>query len=367
MESKFEAAVEAVISGDVNTLKSLLREDPSLVVQRSGAKHKATLLHYVAANGVEPERQRTPRNAVEVAEILLAAGAEVDALAETYGGGSAQTPLMLLVSSAHPAEAGVQADLVETLCKAGAAVNGLDDNGAPLATALAFWYPAAAEALARCGARLNNIVFAAAVGRLDLVKGFLKEGQALKADVVDKAFVCAAMCGRIEVADLLLQKGVNVNTAPMKNQTALHNAAYTGQAEMVRFLLEKGADANLRDTQFQSTPAGWALEGRHKELANYLLDHSEPDVLDAVEFGRLDLAKSLLGEGDPNDAYGRGERGVLLRIAAFSGHLDIAEFLLQHGADPNLADSQGTTPLKCAMAGEHRALVDLLRKRGATD
>ncbi len=367
MESQFEAAVEAVISGDVETLTALLREDPSLVVQRSGAKHKATLLHYVAANGVEPERQKTPRNAVEVAEILLNAGAEVDSLAETYGGGSAQTPLMLLVSSAHPAQAGVQADLVETFCKAGAAVNGLDDNGAPLATALAFWYPAAAEALARCGARLSNIVFAAALGRLDLVKSFLKEDQPLKPDVIDKAFVCAGMCGRIEVADFLLQKGVNINAAPLKNQTALHNAAYTGQAEMVRFLLEKGTDPNLRDTQFQSTPAGWAWEGGHKEIANYLLDHSEPDVLDAVEFGRLDLAKALLGEGHPSDAYGRGERGVLLRIAAFNGRLDIAEFLLERGADPNLADSQGNSPLQCAMAGPHEALVDLLKRRGATD
>ncbi len=64
MESQFEAAVEAVISGDVETLTARLREDPSLVVQRSGAKHKATLLHYLAANGVEPERQK--RNARQI-------------------------------------------------------------------------------------------------------------------------------------------------------------------------------------------------------------------------------------------------------------------------------------------------------------
>jgi hypothetical protein len=110
---RFEAAVEAVITGDLPMLASSLAADPALVRARSTRVthfdppiHRATLLHYVAANGVEAHRQRTPANAVEVATALLRAGAEVDALADLYGGRC--TTMNLLVSSAHPARAGVQ-------------------------------------------------------------------------------------------------------------------------------------------------------------------------------------------------------------------------------------------------------------------
>src|SRR5712691_4292232 len=78
--SRFEAAVNAIIAGDVATLERLLRQDPQLIRERSTRVHQATLLHYIGANGVEDYRQKTPRNAVAVAETLLGAGAEVDAV-----------------------------------------------------------------------------------------------------------------------------------------------------------------------------------------------------------------------------------------------------------------------------------------------
>ena len=111
--SSFESAVEAVITGDAAALQSLLGENPELVGARSTREHRATLLHYVAANGVEDYRQKTPKNAVEVAKILLNRGAEVDALAEMYGG--RYTTMSMLVSSCHPAKADLQVALVETL------------------------------------------------------------------------------------------------------------------------------------------------------------------------------------------------------------------------------------------------------------
>src|SRR5579871_3219110 len=114
----FEAAVQAVIGGDLAKLESLLKGDAELVRARSSSKHHATLLHYIAANGVEGELQKSPKNAVDVAEMLLRAGAEVDALADMYDG---QYPaLSMLVSSTPPAEAGVQIPLAETLLNHGA-------------------------------------------------------------------------------------------------------------------------------------------------------------------------------------------------------------------------------------------------------
>src|SRR2546423_7489431 len=67
---RFELAVEAVIDGKLEELRRLLDEQPELVRQRSARGHHATLLHYIAANGVEGDRQRTPQNAVEIRSLL---------------------------------------------------------------------------------------------------------------------------------------------------------------------------------------------------------------------------------------------------------------------------------------------------------
>jgi len=82
----FESAVDAVVGGDAGSIRQLLQSHPELVRARSPRTHRATLLHYVGANGVEGWRQKTPDNAVAIANLLLAAGAEVDAMADMYGG-----------------------------------------------------------------------------------------------------------------------------------------------------------------------------------------------------------------------------------------------------------------------------------------
>ena len=104
--------------------------------------------------------------------MLLDAGAPADQLGGTYGGGPNQTCLCLLVSSYHPMASGVQTDLVRVLIAGGAAPNGLLDDGAPLATALTFGYTGAARALAECGARVDNVLFAAGLGDVKAVQSF---------------------------------------------------------------------------------------------------------------------------------------------------------------------------------------------------
>src|ERR1700741_622800 len=177
---RFESAVDAVIDGDAETLASLLRTSPELVGARSSRAHHATLLHYVAANGVEDDRQKTPPNAVTIAEMLLRAGAEVDAVADMYGGKA--TTMGLLVSSVHPARARLQCALVETLLDFGAAIEGIAGDGLPLLTALAFGYPDAAQTLVDRGARIDSIVAAAGLGDLDRVRSFVDEEGNLESD-----------------------------------------------------------------------------------------------------------------------------------------------------------------------------------------
>ena len=165
--SAFQTASKAVVDGDAETLSSLLEEDPSLVSQRS-QDHGATLLHYVSANGpVEDEMQKTPPNAVAIAKILIDSGAQVDA---TIGDESATTPLVALVTSEFPAIAGLQGELVKLFLESGAAVNGLNNDGYPLACALCFQFTDAIDALVNGGARINNIVAAASFGKMEFIK-----------------------------------------------------------------------------------------------------------------------------------------------------------------------------------------------------
>jgi hypothetical protein len=130
-------------SGDAAALEALLRADTDLASARSSRVthfdppvHRATLLHYVAANGVEGYNRKSPANAVDVARTLLDAGADVDALAGFYGGQYAT--MSLLVSSTPPAEAGVQVPLIELLVERGARLDVEDKlwNGTSLAWAI---------------------------------------------------------------------------------------------------------------------------------------------------------------------------------------------------------------------------------------
>lgn len=263
-DSPFEAAADAVVHGDVATLERLLSTDPALVRARSERVHRATLLHYVAANGVEDFRQRTPPNAVTVARLLLERGADVDALASSYGADRYQTTMNLLVSSTHPASAGVQSLLVETLLDFGAAIDGLDGDSSPLMTALAFGYRDAAETLVERGARVDGIVAAAAMGRADLVARMMLDGSTLAPGTrlvgpiwfrlpadpklhIELGFVWACKLGRADVAHLMLDRGVSPHARDNHDMTALHWAAASGLATVVDRLIATGAPLEARN------------------------------------------------------------------------------------------------------------------------
>ncbi len=268
---RFESAVEAVIAGDAPTLKSLLHESPELIHARSTRPHRATLLHYIAANGVEQYRQKSPANAVEIAKLLLRAGAEVDALANMYG--DQQTTMSMLVSSDPPAKAGVQVALAETLLDFGASIEG--HGGSPLMTALAFGYLNTAEALAGRGARVDNLAAVAGLGRLAETRGLLP---AADAETRHRALALSAQHGHVDVVRLLLDAGEDPNRYNPKgnhaHSTPLHQAVLAGHDAVVRLLVERGARLDIKDTIHQGSPLGWAIYAGQTEIEKYLRAHA---------------------------------------------------------------------------------------------
>ncbi|MPZ16295.1 MAG: ankyrin repeat domain-containing protein [Luteitalea sp.] len=302
-----EEAVDAIVTGDARTVERLLHANPDLVHARSTRTHRSTLLHYVGANGVEGFRQRTPKNAVRIADILLSAGSDIDATAGMYGG---STTLGLMATSIHPVTAGVQEELMAFLLDRGASVgdatgtaawshliNGCHANGRGKA----------AEFLAKRAPGLD-LEAAAGAGRLDVVKSFFTSDGPLKGNTTETqmrdGFTWACEYGRSDVVDFLLQQGVDVN-AKLKHdgQTGLHWAAYGGHPGTVRVLLRRNAHVNAKDERFGGTPLGWALY-----------------------------------------AWGGSER----RTASSSGHYDVVEILVDAGATVDgdwLAESERGFPL----------------------
>jgi ankyrin repeat protein len=283
--SVFETAVEAVINGDAAGLGRLLRAHPELVSARSNRvtwwappqMHRATLLHYIGANGVEGYREKTPANAVEIATMLLRAGAEVDALADMY---QARYPtLTMLVSSGYPAKAGLQIPLAETLLDFGAAVDGVghDRWSSPLMTALAFGYTETARALVRRGARMDTVAAAAGLGLFDAVARLLPQSSALDRH---RAVALAAQHGHVDVLSALLEAGEDPSRYnPEGNHghsTPLHQAVISGRDAIVHLLVERGARLDIRDTIYDGTALGWAEYGSQPEIAAYLRSHGAP-------------------------------------------------------------------------------------------
>ena len=194
MTPAFDQALAAMDAGDLAGLRRVLAAHPQVVHERvdtnarpyDGYFQGATLLHHVAGN---PIRGPVPANIVEVARTLIEAGADVKALCGDKGGG---TVMGLVASGAPMAESGLYRPMIDLLIASGYS---FDDEPRLLAVCLYHTVECqkqreVGEYLAAKGAKVD-LVFAAALGRTDLVPGLIAgDGR------VPEALVWAAMNGR---------------------------------------------------------------------------------------------------------------------------------------------------------------------------
>jgi ankyrin repeat protein len=146
----------------------------------------------------------------------------------------------------------------------------------------------------------------------------------------ETAVMTAARTGALEPLKLLLSHGANVNARDARGQTALMWAAARNNADAARVLIEAGADIYVRTNN--------PPKGRNAEMSVF---SSPPPtgftaLLFAVRAGSIEATKALLDAGaDVNDMLSDGESALV--VATANAHWELADVLLDRGADPNAA------------------------------
>ena len=203
----------------------------------------------------------------------------------------------------------------------------------------------------------------------------------------------AAQNGNAAIVKRLLDAGANPNAALISGETPVMVAARSGYPQVVELLLAKGGNPNVHGTRGQ-TALMWAASQKHPEVVKVLIAHganlharsdvynevmavpphgylpynltiphgSDTALLFAARVGDLESAKMLVAAGaNVNDADAWGVSAVTL--AAHSGFTDLVLFLLDRGADPNLASNGFTALHEAIMRRDEKMVAALLDHR----
>lgn len=187
----------------------------------------------------------------------------------------------------------------------------------------------------------------------------------------------AAIGGSKEMVEFLLQKGArNLASENLYKHSALHYAAFHGYDTIVEILLENGYDINAHgDGILSETPLHCAatLSGNESTVGLLLSRGAQPNPQDFN--GRTPLhnaanSANVLGievilKAASMDAFLDAGIRAALCVAADNGQFSIAWQLLRGGADPNIPDDDGWTPLHRAAHCGRKAIVELLLEYGA--
>jgi N-acyl-D-amino-acid deacylase len=203
------------------------------------------------------------------------------------------------------------------------------------------------------GARVESrpMVFAASLpgsrGTLELLLGC---GGNVNANVRGVTpLMTAAYCGDLEAVRFLLERGAAVAARTRAGLTPLIEAALSGNADVVQLLLDRGADPNARYDLTQS-------EGQ-------LLT----PLLAACVQGDVTCVQRLLDRGADVNVQGGPFRRAALLCAATTASEETVRLLASKGADVNVKDWAGDTPLTWAKRRGETRIVQLLRQSGAQE
>lgn len=283
---------------------------------------------------------------------------------------------------------GLGADEISMLIKNGASVDAKNEDGqTPLMLAAQHSNVPAVQILLQHGARasspndagltaLHFAVHAPEVMQLLLAQKSLIDPRAAGRTPLSYA----AEKGTPEVVKMLLDAGAQVNLCDESGKTPLF---YAQNIEIMQRLLSAGADLAVKDNQ-GNTVLAQAVHNRETDNISFLAQHGAGgnELVAAVDDCNLELVQALLAYGiSPDVQNTKGERPL---HAVFAYHPPrswsnpepkpvehqpaIFDLLLAKGADVNVQDTIGSTPLMLAIGSKLKdKVVDLLKKGARVD
>ena len=192
-----------------------------------------------------------------------------------------------------------------------------------------------------------ELIAAAQRGDLAGVNKLLDEGASVTAqdDTGKTALIAAAYQNHLEVAKRLIEAGADVNVQDNTQQSAYLIPTADGYLELLKLTLEAGADVHSLDS-FNGTGLIRAADRGHVEIIEVLLQ-TDIDVDHVNRLGWTALLEAIiLGDGGPR-------------------HTEVVRLLVEAGADVNLADSQGASPLEHARQRGFQNMIAILEAAGA--
>lgn len=159
---------------------------------------------------------------------------------------------------------------------------------------------------------------------------------------------------------------MSIKTAPSQDTIDQFVGNAHGNLAIVKELVGKFPSMINANASWTETAVQAATQTGQVEIAKYLVDHgADYDICTAAMLGNLDCLVDFLKE-DPNLVNARGAHGIpLLYFSVIHAHNDVSELLLAHGADPNAASPGGITPLHGAVMFNQPKMALWLLNHGA--
>ena len=184
----------------------------------------------------------------------------------------------------------------------------------------------------------------------------------------------AAEAGDTDTDQQLVEQGADIDARDERGRTPVMAATHGNHVETVQALIQLGADINIRDNRLDNPFLYAGAEGL-LEILNLTIDAGADTTLTnrfggtalipAAERGHVEIVQTLLTRSDVNVNHvnNLGWTALLEAIVLSDGgvsHQQIVQLLVDHGADINIADKDGVTPLEHALTRNFKEIETIL-------
>lgn len=200
----------------------------------------------------------------------------------------------------------------------------------------------------------------------------------LHAHADNEPLLAAAARGDLPGVEMLLRAGAKVDPRDGNQRTPLMLATHANHAAVAKALIAAGADVNAKDDIDDSPYLYAGAEGRIEILKMTLAAGADlaslnryggTALIPACHHGHVEAVKVLLGTKIDRDHINRlGWTALLEAVILGDGgrvHTDIVRLLVAGGANVNIADREGATPLAHARGRGFREMAQVLERAGA--